>query len=46
MAPFLTLPLISGEVVEGFDIVKKVESLGSASGTPKARIVIANSGTV
>ena len=35
-----------GEVVDGMDIVKKIESLGSASGTPKARIVIANSGTV
>lgn len=35
-----------GEVVEGYDIVKKVESLGSASGTPKAKIVIANSGIV
>ncbi len=37
---------LAGEVVEGLDIVKKVESLGSASGTPKARIVIANSGTL
>ena len=36
----------AGEVVEGMDIVEKVESLGSASGTPKARITIANSGTV
>ncbi len=35
-----------GEVVEGIDIVDKVESLGSASGTPKARITISNSGTV
>ncbi|EJF63831.1 cyclophilin [Dichomitus squalens] len=38
--------VVFGEVVEGLEIVKKVESLGSASGTPKARIVIANSGTV
>ncbi|OBZ78209.1 Peptidyl-prolyl cis-trans isomerase [Grifola frondosa] len=38
--------VVFGEVVEGFDIVKKVESLGSASGTPKAKIVIAKSGTV
>nr|AHC00615.1 cyclophilin [Ganoderma lucidum] len=38
--------VVFGEVVEGIEIVDKVESLGSASGTPKARITIANSGTV
>ncbi|KAI0702016.1 cyclophilin [Cerioporus squamosus] len=38
--------VVFGEVVEGMDLVKKIESLGSASGTPKARITIANSGTV
>ena len=36
----------AGEVVEGMELVKKVESLGSASGTPKARITIAKSGVV
>lgn len=35
-----------GEVVEGIEVVDKVEALGSASGTPKARITIANSGTL
>ncbi|KAI0674478.1 cyclophilin [Trametes maxima] len=38
--------VVFGEVVEGLDLVKKIESLGSASGTPKARIAIAKSGTV
>ncbi|TFK89887.1 cyclophilin [Polyporus arcularius HHB13444] len=38
--------VVFGEVVDGMDLVKKIESLGSASGTPKARITIANSGTV
>ena len=39
------LIMCTGEVVEGMDLVKKIESLGSASGTPKARITIAKSGT-
>ncbi|TFK98437.1 cyclophilin [Pterulicium gracile] len=38
--------VVFGEVVEGLDLVKKIESLGSASGTPKAKIVIADAGTV
>ncbi|CDO75762.1 hypothetical protein BN946_scf184921.g38 [Trametes cinnabarina] len=38
--------VVFGEVKEGMDLVKKIESLGSASGTPKARITIADSGTV
>ncbi|CAL1709010.1 unnamed protein product [Somion occarium] len=38
--------VVFGEVVEGFDIVRKVESLGTASGKPKATITIAKSGTV
>ncbi len=37
---------VFGEVVSGYDIVKKVEALGSASGKPKAKITIAKSGTV
>lgn len=41
-APHPTL----GEVIEGFDLVKAIEALGSASGTPKRKIVIAASGTV
>ena len=36
--------VVFGEVSEGFDVVKKVESLGSGSGATRARIVIAKSG--
>jgi len=38
--------VVFGEVVQGMDIVKKIEALGSASGTPRASITIARSGTV
>ncbi|KAK0453865.1 probable Peptidyl-prolyl cis-trans isomerase [Armillaria ostoyae] len=38
--------VVFGEVTEGFDLVKKIEGLGSSSGTPKAKVVISKSGTV
>ncbi|CAO1618815.1 unnamed protein product [Sympodiomycopsis kandeliae] len=38
--------VVFGEVVEGMDIVKKIESLGSGSGKPKATITISKSGEV
>ncbi|UGQ15262.1 peptidylprolyl isomerase [Yinghuangia sp. ASG 101] len=38
--------VVFGEVVEGMDVVKKIESYGSSSGTPSGSIVIADSGTV
>ncbi|MDQ1033711.1 peptidylprolyl isomerase [Streptomyces sp. V3I8] len=38
--------VVFGEVVEGSDLVKKIESLGSQSGTTRAKIVIASSGVV
>ncbi|GAA2497148.1 peptidylprolyl isomerase [Streptomyces gobitricini] len=38
--------VVFGEVVEGQDLVTKIESLGSRSGTPRAKIVIASSGVV
>ncbi|GAA4951298.1 peptidylprolyl isomerase [Yinghuangia aomiensis] len=38
--------VVFGEVVEGLDLVQKIESLGSSSGTPKAKITIAKSGVV
>lgn len=38
--------VVFGEVVGGMELVKKIESYGSASGTTKAPIVIANCGTV
>ncbi|CAL9737143.1 peptidyl-prolyl cis-trans isomerase [Monosporozyma servazzii] len=36
--------VVFGEVVDGYDIVKKIESLGSPSGQTRAKIVIAKSG--
>jgi peptidylprolyl isomerase len=36
--------VVFGKVVEGYDIIKKVESLGSQSGKPSATITIADSG--
>ncbi|MFJ8585930.1 peptidylprolyl isomerase [Streptomyces sp. NPDC093595] len=38
--------VVFGEVVEGMDLVKKIEGLGSQSGAPKAKVTIAASGTV
>ena len=35
---------LSGEVVDGFNVVKTVESLGSSSGATKQTITIADSG--
>jgi len=36
--------VVFGSVVEGMDVVKKIESYGAASGTPKAKVVIADCG--
>ncbi|MDQ0771873.1 peptidylprolyl isomerase [Streptomyces aurantiacus] len=36
--------VVFGEVVEGQDLVTKIESLGSRSGTTRSKIVIASSG--
>ncbi|MEV0375395.1 peptidylprolyl isomerase [Streptomyces sp. NPDC050636] len=38
--------VVFGEVVEGQDLVTKIESLGSHSGATRAKIVIATSGVV
>lgn len=38
--------VVFGEVTEGMDVVKKIESHGSSSGTPAAKIVIERCGTV
>jgi len=38
--------VVFGEVVDGLDIVKKIEGFGSQSGTPKAKVVISKSGTL
>lgn len=36
--------VVFGKAIEGLDVVKKIESLGTDSGAPKARIVIADCG--
>ena len=36
--------VVFGSVVEGMDVVKKIESYGSQSGKTSAKIVVANSG--
>jgi cyclophilin family peptidyl-prolyl cis-trans isomerase len=36
--------VVFGSVVEGMDVVKKMESYGSESGTPSAKIIIADCG--
>lgn len=38
--------VVFGEVVEGMDVVKAIESQGSESGRPKAKVTIAASGTL
>ncbi|GAA4884363.1 peptidylprolyl isomerase [Kitasatospora terrestris] len=38
--------VVFGEVVEGMDVVKTIEGLGSQSGRTSAKIVIADSGVV
>ncbi|MBM9503507.1 peptidylprolyl isomerase [Actinacidiphila acididurans] len=38
--------VVFGEVVEGEDLVKLIESKGSRSGAPSAKVVISASGTV
>ncbi|MFF8387060.1 peptidylprolyl isomerase [Streptomyces kanasensis] len=38
--------VVFGEVVEGQDLVTRIESLGSSSGATRAKIVIASSGVV
>ena len=35
---------VFGEVLEGLDVVKKIEAVGSGSGAPAKTVVIANSG--
>ncbi|MFC8967849.1 MULTISPECIES: peptidylprolyl isomerase [unclassified Streptomyces] len=38
--------VVFGEVVEGMDVVKAIEALGSRSGDTKKKLVISDSGTV
>merc|ERR1712038_1555393 len=36
--------VVFGSVVEGMDVVKAIESVGSGSGSPRARVVISDCG--
>jgi cyclophilin family peptidyl-prolyl cis-trans isomerase len=36
--------VVFGEVLEGMDVVKKVEAIGSQSGTPSKKVSIRDSG--
>ena len=36
--------VVFGEVVQGYDIVKKIEALGTQSGKPKKKVIIADCG--
>lgn len=38
--------VVFGEVVDGMDVVKQIESTGSASGQPKSKVTITSSGIV
>ncbi|KAG5438662.1 hypothetical protein PCK2_000933 [Pneumocystis canis] len=38
--------VVFGEVTEGMDVVKKIESYGSSSGTPTAKIIIKTCGVL
>jgi peptidylprolyl isomerase len=36
--------VVFGRVVDGLDVLKAIEAVGSQSGTPKEKVVITNSG--
>ena len=36
--------VVFGEVINGYDIVKKIEALGTQSGKPKKKVIIAECG--
>lgn len=38
--------VVFGEVLEGFDVVQKIESLGTQSGRPAKKIIVVDSGEV
>ena len=43
---FFIVDGLLGEVIEGMDLVKKIESLGSDSGKVNKKVTIASSGVV
>ena len=44
MLPSFGKHTVFGEVIEGMDVVRKIESVGSRSGQPSAKVVIVDSG--
>ncbi|KAF9458379.1 cyclophilin-like domain-containing protein [Collybia nuda] len=38
--------VVFGEVAENMELVRQIEALGTSSGSPKGRVIIAKSGTV
>ena len=38
--------VVFGEVIEGMDVIKAIEAVGTDSGDPKERVVITSSGVV
>jgi len=38
--------VVFGEVIENMDLVRAIEAVGTASGTPKAKVVVVNSGAI
>merc|ERR1712096_158594 len=38
--------VVFGEVVDGMDVVRKIEAVGSGSGTPSKKVQIGKSGTL
>ena len=41
---FSTCEQVFGKVIEGMDVVKKVEALGSQDGKPSKKVTVADSG--
>jgi cyclophilin family peptidyl-prolyl cis-trans isomerase len=38
--------VVFGEVVEGMDVVKTIEAVGTDSGVPKQKVMVTSSGVV
>merc|ERR1712006_9174 len=38
--------VVFGRVIEGMDVVQKVEAVGSSSGTPQKKVVVSDSGEI
>jgi len=38
--------VVFGKVIDGMDVVKEVETIGSSNGTPKQKVTIVDSGEI